>query len=212
MPSQSCLRAARSLVSSICLLGGRSPLDALSTDATSADYSDSHYSALTEIEQEWQEASEYLKTKGYMLRPRCRKDWRPSWRQPGNEGKDPREFEDHIALPLEVNPENSYLVIIDIHLTCLNSGRKASMLSRSLRDAWSGLNGVAATALPEKRWNHPRNTPNRRRTTVFHYWMFSRKARTRRFIISSCHISVPPMTHLFAPSVTPWTSQHSCLK
>ncbi|KAI0812258.1 hypothetical protein BC629DRAFT_1471595 [Irpex lacteus] len=101
MPIQSCLRAAHSLVSSICLLGRRLRLDAFSTDATSTDYSDSHYSALTEIEQEWHEASEHLKMKGYMLRPRYRKDWRPSWRQPGNEGKHPREFEDHIALPLE---------------------------------------------------------------------------------------------------------------
>lgn len=111
MAIQSCLRAAHSLVSSICLLGGRLPLDALSTDATSpgsTDHSDSYYSTLTEIEQEWQEASEYLKMKGYMLRPRYRKDWRPSWRQPGNEGKDPREFEDHIALPLEVSADDNY--------------------------------------------------------------------------------------------------------
>lgn len=120
MPIQPCLHAAHPLVSYIYLLGGRLPLHALSTDATSTlygytNYSDSQYSTLTEIEQGWQEASEYLKMKGYMLRPRYRKDWQPSWRQPGNEGKHPQEFEDHIALPLEVNPNDDRRLLSDNH-------------------------------------------------------------------------------------------------
>ena len=64
---------------------------------------DSSYATLTHTEKQWQEASGYLELMGYMLRPRYRKHWKPSWELSVNHGKSPHCFEDHIPLPMEVS-------------------------------------------------------------------------------------------------------------
>ena len=53
--------------------------------------------ALSMIEEDWRDRQVFLESKGYILRPRLRPGWIPSWTAVG--GK-PRNFEDSIHLPV----------------------------------------------------------------------------------------------------------------
>ena len=60
------------------------------------------------IEAKWREKQEFLASKGYMLRPRYRKDWKPSWEETGEERE---RCEDSIPLP--VSPTIDLLALDD---------------------------------------------------------------------------------------------------
>jgi len=53
-------------------------------------------SSLSSWEQRWRDRMEFLRARGYLLRPRYHPDWTPSWR---GTGKHPLYFEDAIHLP-----------------------------------------------------------------------------------------------------------------
>lgn len=54
----------------------------------------------TENEVKWAYKQPYLQSKGYMLRPRYRPGWQPSWTLPQNQLISPYYFEDYIKLPV----------------------------------------------------------------------------------------------------------------
>ena len=66
-------------------------------------------SALGNIEQKWRDRHEMLEKEGYMLRPRLRPGWTPSWSQ---SGKSPLECEDAEPLPVDV-PSNHLMHRVD---------------------------------------------------------------------------------------------------
>lgn len=51
-------------------------------------------------EKAWVRRQPFLESSGYMLRPRYRPGWVPSWTLPGNEEFDPEDFEDYESLPV----------------------------------------------------------------------------------------------------------------
>jgi len=53
--------------------------------------------ALSIIEEEWRDRQVFLESKGYLLRPRLRPGWIPSWT---GTGRTPQDFEDAIHLPV----------------------------------------------------------------------------------------------------------------
>ena len=98
------------------------------------------YSKLSAIEVQWRDLSDFLESKGYVLRPRYRKGWTPSWLLPENKHRSPEQFEDHITLPdtvrhdilcSRIKSESSHR----LH----SSGLKASTRRRNRQIAQSGL-------------------------------------------------------------------------
>lgn len=60
---------------------------------------------LSDTEKEWRDRSEFLEARGYQLRPRFRKGWKPSW------------------FGTDLNPydcEDSYVVIVSLIQTATN--------------------------------------------------------------------------------------------
>lgn len=55
-------------------------------------------SRLSNAEQKWKNRGEMLEQEGYILRPRLRPDWTPSWLE---SGKHPLECEDGERLPVD---------------------------------------------------------------------------------------------------------------
>jgi hypothetical protein len=62
-------------------------------------------STLTEDEVKWRDRGEMLKQHGYVLRPRLRPGWKPSWFE---SGEDPLQCEDGELLPVGIPPKTSY--------------------------------------------------------------------------------------------------------
>ncbi|CCL99183.1 uncharacterized protein FIBRA_01198 [Fibroporia radiculosa] len=100
--------------------------------------SDQLFSKLTKWEIRWRDRQSFLQTRGYMLRPRYRPGWNPSWR---GSGLHPRLFEDSIALPFRehlidaTRISDSQLVYIKRVKTGDNESRIAINLSApSIRD------------------------------------------------------------------------------
>ena len=60
-------------------------------------------SQLRNNEQKWRDRYEMLEKEGYILRPRLRPGWTPSWLQ---SGKSSLDCEDGEALPVEVSPNH----------------------------------------------------------------------------------------------------------
>ncbi|KZV68696.1 hypothetical protein PENSPDRAFT_609714 [Peniophora sp. CONT] len=58
------------------------------------------YGKLYDSEARWRDKQHFLQSKGYMLRPRLRPNWTPSWLR---SGKHPIECEDGISLPARGN-------------------------------------------------------------------------------------------------------------
>ena len=52
---------------------------------------------LSEYELRWRDRQVFLETRGYMLRPRFRPGWKPSWE---TNGKNPQFCEDFQSLPV----------------------------------------------------------------------------------------------------------------
>ena len=59
-------------------------------------------STLRNNEMKWRDRHEMLDKEGYVLRPRLRPGWTPSWLQ---SGKNPLECEDGEPLPVGVSPD-----------------------------------------------------------------------------------------------------------
>ena len=59
---------------------------------------DSMCSRLSEQEEVWRDRQQILVNHGYVLRPRLRPGWMPSWRRAGEQAN-PFQFEDSKALP-----------------------------------------------------------------------------------------------------------------
>lgn len=55
------------------------------------------YQSLSELEITWRDRQQFLQSKGYMLRPRLRPGWTPSWLQTGTYW---RRAEDSVELPV----------------------------------------------------------------------------------------------------------------
>ena len=77
------------------------------------------YSKLSPIELQWRDLSDFLESKGYVLRPRYRKGWTPSWLLPESKHRGAEQFEDHIPLPDTVRHDilclsSSHLIIISV--------------------------------------------------------------------------------------------------
>ena len=58
---------------------------------------DDRYARLAPVEVAWRDRQEYLESRGYMLRPRYRQDWVPSW---GNNTRLAFFAEDALILPV----------------------------------------------------------------------------------------------------------------
>lgn len=61
----------------------------------------------------WRDHQVWLSEQGYMLRPRYRPGWVPSWK---NSGKRWMHFEDGIKLMVSMYPLLSYTIIHSLHL------------------------------------------------------------------------------------------------
>ncbi len=55
---------------------------------------------LLPYEARWRDKQEFLASKGYMLRPRYRPGWKPSWET--DSSRHPDEFEDYYTLPVSI--------------------------------------------------------------------------------------------------------------
>jgi len=64
------------------------------------EYRPPHYDRLLPHEARWRDRQPFLQSKGYILRPRLRSDWQPSWL---GTDKHPLEFEDAYFLPLRTH-------------------------------------------------------------------------------------------------------------
>ena len=96
------------------------------------------YSKLSAIEVQWRDLSDFLESKGYVIRPRYRKGWTPSWLLPEHKHRSPEQFEDHIPLPEEVRHDILCLSFKSSH-HYLRSGLKVSTRRRTRQIAQSGL-------------------------------------------------------------------------
>lgn len=62
-------------------------------------FDDELFSSLTSAEERWRDRQQFLQSVGYMLRPRYRPEWVPSWRGTGGLIQ-PTSAEDGISLPV----------------------------------------------------------------------------------------------------------------
>ncbi|PSS37271.1 hypothetical protein PHLCEN_2v909 [Hermanssonia centrifuga] len=72
-------------------------VDKSSLDALRAEVAAFH-AELSDFELRWRDKQEFLASKGYMLRPRYRPGWVPSWST--DSSRRPDEYEDYWELPL----------------------------------------------------------------------------------------------------------------
>ena len=90
------------------------------TTATNASEEDSPEAILQEIsellstlrnnEMKWRDRHDMLDKEGYVLRPRLRPGWTPSWLQ---SGKSPLECEDGEPLPVDISPIPVIIALIN---------------------------------------------------------------------------------------------------
>jgi len=67
------------------------------------------FSRLSNTERKWMNRAEMLEQEGYILRPRLRPDWTPSWLE---SGKHPMACEDGERLPVDFSPNHIVVVLM----------------------------------------------------------------------------------------------------
>ena len=66
-------------------------------------------SRLSYAERKWRDRTEMLEKEGYILRPRLRPGWTPSWLE---SGEHPLACEDGERLPVDTSPNNIVVVLM----------------------------------------------------------------------------------------------------
>ncbi|OSX60548.1 hypothetical protein POSPLADRAFT_1047968 [Postia placenta MAD-698-R-SB12] len=78
------------------------------SDAERRAEADELFGTLDDVEERWRDRQLYFERRGYMLRPRYRPGWVPSWRK---NGQNPTFAEDAAVLPDDEDESISYMVM-----------------------------------------------------------------------------------------------------